>query len=649
MGQESTYRFGMFELDPIARQLRKNGVRLKLYGQSFQILLMLLGRPGEVVSREELRKGIWPEGTFVDFEHGLNAAIKNLRRTLSDSAEKPLFVETIPRVGYRFCGRVDQVPSAKQAVPETSDARLAAPPEREEVEAAEASLPPLSISRRPFWSRWQASALVLLVVIGAIASVVYWRWLRPHALSEAQSGRVMVAVLPFQNLTGDAAQDYFSDGFSEDLIAQLGPRDPEHLEVVARTSTMAYKNEPAALSEIGRELGVQYAIEGAVQRDGDNLRISTQLIRVKDQTCLWSRQYNRKLDDPLAVEDEIAREIVDEIELTFGSRTPARSVVAKSPESYETYDLYLRGRYFWNKRTAEGFHRAVDYFQQAIAKDPRDARAYAGLADTYAMMSSWDLVSPNEFMPKARAAALKALQLDDALPEAHASLALIVENYDWDWKTAEREYRRAIELNPGYASAHQWYAECLTWEGRFDEAARESERARQLDPLSLIIAADRGAMLYYSRKYKQSIDQFHSVLEMDPHFPRTVFVVYPYIQSRMYAPAFARVKELRAGFGDADWLLSMQAYVEANAGRREEARLALENLQQLSRRHQVDPQLFFWPYIALGDKEKALDSLEQALSQHSNIITSLKVEPAFDPLRGDPRFQSLMRRAGLAN
>ena len=648
MGQDATYRFGAFELDPSARQLRRNGVRLKLYGQSFQILLMLLERPGEVVTREELRKGVWPEGTFVDFEHGLNAAIKNLRRTLSDSADKPSFVETVPRVGYRFCGRVEQAPSDKLAVPGTNDAHLTKL-EEEEAAAGASSIAPLPSARRSFWSRWQASAMTVFVALCAISAAVYWRWLRPHARSEAQSGRVMMAVLPFQNLTGDAAQDYFSDGFSEDLIAQLGPRDPEHLEVVARTSTMAYKNEPAVLREIGRQLGVQYAIEGAVQREGDNVRISTQLIRVKDQTCLWSRQYNRKLDDPLAVEDEIAREIVDEIELTFGSRAPARAAVAKSPESYETYDLYLRGRYFWNKRTPEGFQRAVDYFQQAIAQDPKDARAYAGLADTYAMMSSWNLVQPTEFMPKARAAALKALQLDDALPEAHASLALIVENYDWDWKTAEREYRRAIELNPDYASAHQWYAEYLTWEGRFDEAARESERARQLDPLSLIIAADRGAMLYYSRQYKQSIDQFHSVLEMDPHFPRTNFLVYPYVQSRMYAAATATAKEQRQMFGDRDWTLSMQAYVDANAGRSEEAQLALGTMQQINQHHRVDPQFFFWPYIALGDKQRALDSLEQALSLHSNIITSLKVDPAFDPLRGEARFQVLMRQAGLAN
>jgi TolB-like protein/DNA-binding winged helix-turn-helix (wHTH) protein/Tfp pilus assembly protein PilF len=643
MGNDSRYRFGSFELDPRARQLRKNGVRLKLYGQSFQILLLLLERPGDVVTRDKMRQAIWPEGTFVDFEHSLNTAIKNLRRTLSDAPNKPQFVETIPRVGYRFCGQVKPVRSDSAS---ETDHLLPAPEiRRADVPGATAGLNAAG-TKHFFGSRWQISVALSLLVLCAVAVIVSQRWLRPHPLAQTQS-RIVMAVLPFQNLTGDATQDYFSDGFTEDLIGQLGPRDPAHLDVVARTSTMNYKHSPAPLREIGRQLGVQYALEGTVQRDRENVRVSTQLIRIKDQTCVWSRQYNRRLDDALAVEDEIAREIVDEIELTFGSRAAVPSVAVKA-ENYETYDLYLRGRYFWNKRTAEGFHRAAEYFQQAIERDPKYARAYVGLADTYALMCSWNLVSRNEFMPKARAAALKALELDDSLPEAHASLALIVENYDWDWKTAEREYRRAIQLNPGYASAHQWYGEYLTWQGRFDEASIESERARQLDPLSLIITADRGAMLYYSRQYGRSIEQFRSVLEMDPHFPRANFVVYPYVQSGLYAPALSSVEEQRSAFGDLDWVLAMQAYVDAKAGRTEQAKVDLQKLKELSSRKQVDAQLFFWPYMGLGDKKQALDSLQKALLQHSNIITSLKVDPAFDPLRGDPRFQDLLRRAGLA-
>ena len=650
MSSGPIYRFGAFEVDPRARQLRKHGVRLKLYGQSFEILLMLLERPGEVVTREQMQKRIWAEDTFVDFEHSLNTAIKNLRRVLSDSAESPTFVETLPRVGYRFMATVERLetdaaaklPEETQAAPLPSEAGLG--PGTGGIGTRDSRA-----GWRLLGGPWQIS--IAAVLIAALALGAYLRWLRPGAQSAAQGGRIMMAVLPFENLTGDAAQDYFTDGFTEEMIAQISPLDPQRLEVIARTSTMVYKGKHAPLEEIGRNLGVEYVLEGTVRRDEDNVRVSAQLIRVKDQTCLWSHQYDRKLSGSLALQDEVAREIVDQIQLTFVGDHPrpaARTVEASSTVSPEAYDLYLRGRYFWAKRTFDGFQQAADYFQQAIAKDPNYARAYAGLADTYALMCSWNMVAKDEFVPKARAAALKALQIDDTQAEAHTSLALIVENYDWDWQTAEKEYKRAIQLDPGYATAHQWYAEYLTWVGRFDEASVESERARQLDPLSLIIAADRGAMLYYSRRYGQSIEQFRGVLAMDPAFPRGNFVVYPYMKSGMYAEALSDVDAQFRTSGESDWLLAMRAYVQAGAGQQDEARRTLAQLEEMNRHAPSDPQLFVWPYVGLGDKQKALDALVQAYASHSNIITSLKVEPAFDPLRGEPRFQDLLHRVGLA-
>jgi TolB-like protein/DNA-binding winged helix-turn-helix (wHTH) protein/Tfp pilus assembly protein PilF len=648
MSRTPSYRFGAFQVDPHARKLQKHGVRLKLYGQSFEILLMLLEQPGEVVTREQMRNRIWPDGTFVDFEHSLNTAIKNLRRALSDSAESPSFIETLPRVGYRFLARVEKV------MPETGADEthtVVAPSAQETMSGADGpdDTGGLRVSHWSAAARWQipvAAALVLAAALGA-----YLQWLRPHARSAAQGGRIMLAVLPFENLTGDAGQEYFTDGFSEEMISRISPLDPEHLEVIARTSTMPYKNARVPLDQIGRQLGVQYVLEGTVRCEGDTVRVSAQLTRVKDQTCLWSHEYDRKLSGSLALQDEVAREVVDEIQRTFGgerSRATTRSTTGAAPASSEAYDLYLRGRYFWNKRTEDGFHQAADYFQQAISKDPNYARAYAGLADTYALMCSWNLAPKDEFVPKARAAALKALQIDDTLAEAHTSLALVVENYDWDWQTAERQYRRAVELDPGYATAHQWYAEYLTWQGRFDEASVESERARELDPLSLIIAADRGAMLYYERRYDQSIEQFRGVMAMDPGFPRANFVVYPYVKSGKYAEALSDVEAQRHASGESDWLLSMQAYVQAGAGQAEEARGTLRQLQEMNRREPSDPQLFVWPYIGLGEKQKALDSLRLAYASHSNIITSLKVEPAFDSLRDEPQFQDLLRRVGLA-
>jgi len=364
----------------------------------------------------------------------------------------------------------------------------------------------------------------------------------------------MLAVLPFQNLTGDAGQDYFSDGLTEEMIAQVGNLDPQHLRVIARTSVMRYKNSETPLDRVARELGVQYVIEGSVRRDADNVRIAAQLIQAKDQTHVWARQYDRRLTGLLTLQDEIAREIADEILLTLEGHSHAASPrPAVAPREYEAYDLYLRGQYFFNERTAGSLRKAIEYFQQATAKDPNYARAYTGLADSYALIGGYTSLPPTEFMPKARAAALRALEIDDHLAEAHTALGLIVQNYDWDWQTSEREFRRAIELNPNYATAHQWYAEHLMWLGRFDEALRESERARELDPLSLIIAADKGAVLFFSRDYDRAIEEWRSVLEMDPGFVRAHLIRAAYREKGMFPEALADIESTRSASPVADY------------------------------------------------------------------------------------------------
>jgi tetratricopeptide (TPR) repeat protein len=305
------------------------------------------------------------------------------------------------------------------------------------------------------------------------------------------------------------------------------------------------------------------------------------------------------------------------------------------------YDLYLKGQYYWNKRWLQ---QAIEYFQQATAEDPNYARAYAGLADCYALLGGYSGRPQNEFMPQAPTAALRALELDGNLAEAHTALALIVQNYDYDWQTAEKEYRRAIELNPNYATAHHWYAEHLAWRGRFDEALRESERARQLDPLSLIIVVDNGAILYFSRQYDQAIQKLRAVKEMEPDFPRIHIVVYAYIEKGMYAEALADTKNWREP-SSSPWYWSALAYLHGRTGQQSEAQRALDKLLELNRRQQIDPALI-QAYIGMGDKDKAFNLLENAYSQHSTL-TTLKVDPVYDPLRSDPRFQDLLRRVGL--
>jgi len=462
----------------------------------------------------------------------------------------------------------------------------------------------------------------------------------------------MLAVLPFMNLTGDATQDYFSDGLTEEMITELGRVNPERLGVIGRTSVMLYKNNPKSLDQVGRELGVQYVIEGSVRRDSDHVRITAQLIRTKDQTHVWASQYDRELKNLLTLQSEIAREIKNEIEIILGGSPRLNSdarPASVGTRSYDAYDLYLKGRYFWNKRTAAGFQQAAEYFQRAISKDPKYDRAYAGLADTYGLMGTWNIGPDNELMPKARTAALKALEIDPTLAEAHTSLALIAENYDYDWQTAEKEFRRAIELNPDYATAHQWYAEYLSWQGRFDEALAESERARQLDPLSLITETDHGAILYYARQYDGAITQFRAVIEMDPNFPRAPGLMgSAYVQEGRFAEAEAAFNLAHLPAED-PWTWAWNTYLYSRWGRTTEAEHALARFEQLAPKlgfTQTEAMLF--AYASAGKKDQAMALLEKAYSEHSSIVTSLKVDPIYDPLRSDPRFQELLRRLGLA-
>jgi len=635
------FSFGDFTVNPRARSIHKHGVRLKLHGQPFEILLLLLERHGEVITREELQAKLWPADTFVDFEHGVNTAVKKLRRTLGDSADEQRFIETVPRVGYRFIAPVN--------VAEPPASAPISPPQIV-LENPGGAFPDDPARRNwvlRFWPILAAISIVLMVSAGAYLL----RSPSPRA-PQPPTGRIMLAILPFENLTGDASQDYFSDGLTEEMIAQLGQLNPQRLGVIGRASVMRYRDSQKSLQQIARDLGIQYALEGSVRRDSQKVRITAQLIRISDQRTVWSREYDRELTSILVLQEEIAQEIADEIQPALGD-SPRRIApalgLAPSPTSYDTYDLYLKGRYFLNKRNAQGFQQAIDYFQQAIAKDPRYALAYAGLADSYALTSSYNLDPGGNLPPKARAAALRALQIDENLAEAHTALALIAENYDWDWQTAGREFRRAIELNPNYPTAHEWYAEYLAWQGRFDEALAESERARQLDPLSLIISTDHAAILFYSRQYDRAIEQLHTVLDMEPDFPRARgLLIHAYVQKGRFAQALADTEKFRRA-DDSPGIWALQSYVYGRAGRLVQARRALAKFEQSNRRGQVDsPVALAVAYAGMGDKENFFNSLQEAFAERSNSLVSLKVDPMYDPFRSDPRFQALLRRIGLA-
>ncbi len=627
----SQLRFGPFTADLRSRELLKHGIRIKLQDRPFEILALLLERPGNVVMREEIRARLWPDGTFVDFDNNISSAMGKLRVALADSAATPRYIETVGR-GYRFVAEVTlaSTPDVNPALHVGGDTK-------------HARSGPLR-----HWRAWAAMAAGLFVMAGFW--VAYSRWPRSRAYALAPPAKVMLAVLPFSNLTGDTAEDYFSDGFTEEMITRLGRLDPQHLGVIARTSVMQYKNSQRTLAQVGAELGVQYVLEGSVRRQGSTVRVTAQLISVRDQTHVWAQEYDRELRDLLLVQAEIAQEIGDEIQLALDPSSvkfvPASRVL--TPQELEAYDLYLKGEYFFSKRTVPGFHKALEYFQQATRKDPGYARAYAGLADCYALLGGYSGMPQAEYVAAARDAALHALQLDDRLPDAHTALALITQNYDWDWQTAEKEFRRAIDLDPNYATAHHWYAEHLMWRGRFDEALQESEKARQSDPMSLIIAADHAVILFYSRQYDRAIQQFHSVLDLDPKFSRASMITYAYVEKRMFAEALTNVERQRVPDPGQDaWYWSQIAYINGRAGRDAEARRALEKLQQRRRQQQLDAAVFVFAYLGMGENDQAIAWLEEAYAQHSNIMITLKVDPAFDPLRSDPRFQQLLERVGF--
>ena len=656
-------RFGEdFEVDLRAYKLRGGGHTLKLERIPMEVLLFLMEQRGQLVTREEIVKKIWGDGVFLDTDNSINGAIRKIRQVLKDNPEHPRFIQTVTGRGYRFIAPIASDDDAKGgqrvergALQEHADSQADAD------NSSGAKLTETTQNETPLAveiPRTHPTARRWLILGGAaallLASLAGW-WLRARVPARAAppAGRLMLAVLPFQNLTGDPGQEYFSDGLTEEMITQLGNVDPQRMGVIARTSVMHYKNGQVEVGQIGRELGVQYVLEGSVRRESGRVRVTAQLIQIKDQTYLWARQYDRELSGLLSVQDEIAREVADEISLTLGesrhnaSSPEAMAAATSSPKVTAAYDLYLKGQYSFNKRTPQSLQQAIQYFEQATEKDPLNARAYAGLADAYALVGGYSLRPQTEFMGKGRAAAVRAVQIDPSLPEAHTALALIVQNYDWDWTSAEREFRRAIELNPNYATAHHWYAEHLMWRGRFDEALRESERARQLDPLSVIIAADNGVILYCSRQYDRSIEKFRAAREMEPGFPRAESIIAPYVEKGMFAEALADLEAERSRL-DLRTYWASKAYINGKAGRRAEARRALMTFQRLTGNQPVDAGLSVWAYLGTGDNDEVFAWLEKGYTEHSNMLIALKAYPFYDPLRGDPRFQNLLRRVGLS-
>jgi len=634
-------RFGVFEVDPRAGELRKHGLRVRLQEQPFQVLAMLLERAGQVVTREELQKKLWPADTFVDFDHGLNKAVNKIRDALGDSAESSRFVETVARRGYRFLAEVKAADEAPVHRPEFAPAQLASPQPRatetgdrapfvDNAATSERRLAPLA---------WKVFAFVLLAVIAAFAA---WKI---HSRNRPTSAIHSLAVLPLESLSNDASQDYFADGMTDELISDLGQISA--LRVISRTSVMGYKHARKPLPQIARELNVDAIVEGTVLRSGDQVRITAQLIDAAADKHLWSQRYEGELKDTLALQNQVARAIADQIRINLNPQEQAALKTAKvvNPEAYESY---LKGRYFWNKRTPDSLKVALAYFNQAIDEDPTYAQAYSGLADTYALLGDWQygVMTPKEALPKAKAAATKALELDGTLSEAHNSLAFCFDAFDWDLESAGKEFQRAIELNPGYATAHHWYAWHLSLLGRYDEAIAEMRKAKSLDPLSLIINADLAELLVIAHFYDESIIQSRKTIEMDPNFALAHNqLAQAYLQKHMNAEAIAELQKAVELSASCPTCIANLARAYAASGRTNEAAKRLSDLKNHSNGGYSDAAEVSMVYAALGDKDQAMHWLEIGYEQRFNPGVLLR--PGFDPLRPDPRFQDLIRRIGF--
>lgn len=625
---ESRIRLGDgFEVNRSSRQMFRDGRRLKLERIPTEILIRLVETPGEIVSREQIAVHVWGKDVFLDTDNSINGAIRKIRQVLRDDAEQPRFIQTVTGQGYRFIAPVEVIGPAVGGTPSPPGITVGTHP---------------TAPRPPARRNWlRLSALVAGII--TLATVVAFLF-RARPKPDSPSQRRMLAVLPFANLTGDPDQEYFTDGLTEEMITQLGSVDPSRLGVIARTSVMNYKGAHKALNDVGQELGVQYVLEGSVRRNGDRVRVTAQLIQLSDQTHLWAQEYDREVKDILLIQSDISTEIASEIERKLGApQSRPAPAGAMTPERSEAYDYYLKGLYFFNKRSA--FPEAIENLQQAVTRDPQYALAYALLADSYTLMGAYLALPASDYANQARAAALRAVELDDRSAEAHTALALIVQNHDYDWKTSGQEFRRAIALDPNYATAHQWYAEHLMWLGRFDEATAESERARQLDPLSLIIATDNAYMLYASRKYDRAIKQFRSVLDRDPGFAHAHDIGLAYLQTGECSAALNDWHSLPTQDHAQYW--ARTAYLNGRCGAPKPAREALARVLEMQKQHSHNPTVIATAYLGVGDTERAFDWLDEAYQQRSNELTKLKVDPIFDPLRNDPRFKDLLRRVGL--
>lgn len=648
---QTFYRFDDVTVDCKDFRVLKGVQKIDLTPRAFDVLLFLLKNCGRVVEKQEIFDQVWKR-TFVG-DNALTKIIKEIRRALDDDASNPRYIETVPKRGYRFIADLSE--------PLTPLLPEGAWPEAEVVGAAggsNKSQEPTVESHEPEKENQQPKAkdpsrkmpLVLLagiiaVVLGATAFFYYFTSGDVSNQQTSSSPIDSIAVLPFENVSQDPITEYLSDGITESLINRLSLLS--NLKVMSRSSIVQYKGKKQEAKKVGSKLNVRAVLSGSVKQVGDQIVITVRLDDTQSDRHIWGEQYIRKFSDILNLQREITLEVSNNLRtrLTGADEQKLAKSYTTNPESYL---LYLKGRFYWNKRTGEAIKKSIEYFNQAIEKDPNFALAYVGLADSYVVPAN--PLPPGEKMPKAKAAAMRALELDDTMAEAHTALARTLTIYDWDWIGAEKEFKRAIVLNPRYAVAHEWYGTYFEMLGRYDESIAERKRAQELDPLSLIINFELGTAFYYGRDYDRAIEQFQKTLELDPNFPPVYpFLAAAYEQKGLYDQAVAGFQKGITQRGGTEWSFSKSGlgHIYAVTGKNREARTVLDELKQLSQKEYVPADGIALIYAGLGDKEAAFAWLEKAYEEHAFKMAFLKVEPRWDNLRADPRYADLLRRIGL--
>lgn len=613
------------ELDLGRYELRRAGRKVKLERQPLDILLLLVERPGELVTREEIRRRLWTDDVFVDDEQGINNGIRKVRVALGDDSEEPRYVETVVGRGYRFKAPI------RDLTEPASGGTLPSP----------AILPP-----QPKPSPLIARTVVMVFAAGAVVMLLLGIvWLEVPPPQRRPNAIRSIALLPLKNLSGASSEDYFAEGMTDELNTSLARIHT--IRVVSRTSMLRYRNSNKSIPEIARELNVDAIIEGSIVRSSGKVRITTQLIDARTDTHLWAQSYERRLDDILEVQDSIALDIASQVQATLTPKE-RQYFTARTPIRPNAYEDYLRGRIELSKQNSDSMKKGAEYFQRAIDDDPEYARAYAGLADAYSLLANYQGLLPAEAFPRAKAAASRALELDPEAPEAHGALALVKHHFEWDWSGAEAEYQRAIELQPNFATSHHRYAWFLSDVGRHDQALQEIHRAQELDPTSIVVQTNLGRVLYRARRYDEAIAELRKAVDLDPQRMFShIFLGMAYDQKGSCAEALSEFRIAQTFAEGRDG--SSAIHAEAVCGRTADARKALKVLSGPS----IDP-IKDWFYVAgdfaaLGEKDRAFEWLDKALQNRDFFLTEIKEHPIMDPLRSDPRFDALINKMGFPN